>query len=174
MFTICRIDALALGALAAVLVRNCDFVAWVQARRREVRIGALVVIALTIVLTKGAPRAGVLTQTFGYTVFAAAFAALVLDIAIAHPRDLAVRMLSWNPLRSAGKYSYGMYVFHTPFHLLIGLPVLQHLAKLQDINLPLALAYYAAATWCTYGLAVLSYHLLEKHFLRLKKYFEAT
>ena len=167
MFTICRIDALAIGAGVAVLARTPGLPDIVQRMRRKLRVGALFLLGATVVLTHGAPRTGVWTQTFGYTLFAIGFAALVLDAATAHPRGRVARALAAPPLRAAGKSSYAMYVFHTPLHLLIGLPLLAHVR----VTVPIALAYMVVATLATFAAAFVSYHLLEKHVLRLKARF---
>ena len=82
------------------------------------------------------------------------------------------RLLSVRALRTIGKYSYAMYVFHLiylpiqvrylPFPLFAGL---LHSALLG------LFAYYASAVGIAFCLAFCSYHLYEKHFLKLKKYF---
>ena len=170
MFTICRVDALALGAIAAVLLRRPEVAAQLDRRRWALRAAVAVTIAVTFVATRGAPRTGLGTQTWGYTAFAVAFAALVLDATVtAARRDLLGRVLAVAPLRSVGRYSYAMYIFHTPLHLLIGLPALQRALGDGDRGLGVAVGYFAIATAATYVLALASYHLLEKHFLRLKR-----
>ena len=174
MFTICRFDALALGAIAAVLVRTPAPRAWVEARRGLLRRATLALVVVTVIVTRGAPRSGVWTQTFGYTALAIAFTALVLDLALtaAAPDGLA-RAFAWTPLRLAGTYSYGMYVFHTPLHLLFGVPAIARIADGAPVGLPLALGYFVVATLTTSVVAVISYHLLERPFLRLKRHFVA-
>jgi peptidoglycan/LPS O-acetylase OafA/YrhL len=66
-----------------------------------------------------------------------------------------------------------MYVFHMPIHLLVGLPLLARFAGIEaDKGTPsptFAFAYFVAATALTYLVALVSYHLLEKHFLALKR-----
>ena len=88
------------------------------------------------------------------------------------PEGMLNRLFSVHALRAIGKYSYAMYVFHLiylpiqvrylPFSLFAGL---LHSALL---GLP---AYYASAVGVAFCLALCSYHLYEKHFLKLKKYF---
>lgn len=172
MFTICRFDALALGAVAAVVVRTPEPRAWVEARRGPLRAATLALLLITVILTRGAPRSGVWTQTFGYTAFAIVFTALVLDLALsaAAPDPLA-RAFAWTPLRVAGTYSYGIYVFHSPLHLGFGLPAVTRIVDGASVGLALALGYFVVATLITCVVAVISYHLLERPFLRLKRYF---
>jgi len=173
MFTVCRIDALALGALAAIAYRDEAFSARFVKARARIRWGLVAVTMLTVLGTKGAPRIGVLTQTYGYTLFGLVAAALTFDAALVHdPEDWLLRAWSWAPLRSIGKYSYAMYVVHLPLHLALGRPWL--VARVgEDIGVGIALAYFVVGSAVTYLVALALYHLLEKHFLRLKKHFVA-
>ena len=78
-----------------------------------------------------------------------------------------------SPLHWLGKYSYGMYLFA---NLLI--PVLAAvltaggLAALFGSNLAGQLAYLVIMSLATAGVAVLSWHCYEKHFLKLKARFQ--
>ncbi len=166
VFTICRVDALALGALGALAVRSPQLTTLLAARRGLVRALAFGLPLATVLVTRGAPRAGLLTQTYGYTLFGVAFAALVLDAALAPAGDRVVSAWSLAPLRAVGRYSYAMYVFHTPLHLLVGLPLVAGRGK---PGLALALGYVVGMTAVTFVAALLSFHLFEKHFLALKK-----
>jgi len=79
-----------------------------------------------------------------------------------------------NPvLRSFGKYSYAIYLFHQPLNQMIGEPLL-HSLRPQGAGLADGLAYIAAVTAATYALALASYHGYEKHFLALKRYFPSV
>src|SRR5207302_8999229 len=75
-------------------------------------------------------------------------------------------------LRSAGKYSYAMYVFHFPISKLLGTRLLGPAASAHSATI--AVLYAAAVTVVTYLCAALSYHLYEQRFLRLKRYFVPT
>jgi len=77
------------------------------------------------------------------------------------------------PLRLLGRYSYGMYVFHKPLHDLAGKPLLQSLGLYEHAGSAVAVGYIAIATLVTLGLAMVSYHLFEKRFLGLKRWFVA-
>lgn len=164
MFTPCRMDALAIGAVAAALIRGERFRRMIAHHETSLlaAVGTAVVIggsALGHLLREGPNM-----QTAGYTVIALGFA-LILVAAL--PRDgLPARTLGWAPLRRIGLYSYGMYVFHAPLHVYVGLPILQRLDASPGV--PASLVYAVAMTVVTLGLAALSYHLFEVRFLRLK------
>lgn len=171
MFTVCRVDALALGGLAALAVRNERLCALVRDRRTLLRVVAVALLASTIVITRGAGRVSFGTQAYGYTLFALVFAYVVVDVVLARDDDTFARFLSLGALGAIGRYSYGMYVFHTPAHQLVGMRALVALGK--EPTIPFALAYFVVMTVLTFALAYASFHLLEKHFLALKRRFEA-
>jgi peptidoglycan/LPS O-acetylase OafA/YrhL len=98
-------------------------------------------------------------------------------IAIAWGLFLAAT-LHWEPLRRLfahpvlariGRLTYGMYVFH-PLGLDIATPI-----TIRLLLFPHPLVYWAEqlilGLICTYGLAILSWHLLEKHFTGRRKFF---
>ena len=86
-----------------------------------------------------------------------------------HPGP-AARLFGCKPLRMLGRYSYGFYVFHLVWRyfwiqVLVWLVGLTHSKALGGL-LALPLGFLA-----TLLLAVLSYHLVEQRFLRLKRRF---
>ncbi|MEZ4438775.1 MAG: acyltransferase [Polyangiaceae bacterium] len=170
-FTICRIDALVFGALGAIAYRDEALVDRFLAARRRFRWGILALTVATLLATKAAPRVGVLTQTYGFTLFGIVAAVLVFDAAVERdPKDGLLRALSWAPLRQVGKYSYAMYVFHLPLHLAFGRRWLRSLVG-EDVGVGLATVYLVVGSLVTFLLAALSYWLFERHFLHLKRRF---
>lgn len=173
-FTICRIDAIALGAMSAIIFRNPRLTNFLEVHRSRLRITLLIATIVTVVITRGAPRVGVLTQTYGYTLFAIIAALFVLDIVLSTgENDWLSRLLSAPILRKAGTYSYAAYVIHKPLHHLVGLPMLQHF-NVADPSPAIALLYFAALSLVVFNLAFLSFHVIEKHFLALKRHFAAS
>ena len=81
-------------------------------------------------------------------------------------------LLHNNVLRSFGKYSYGIYVIH-----FICLPSFQRLFQhdwlLSSFRFPMfgQIIFYALTISSSYLLAFGSWHLMEKHFLSLKRHF---
>jgi peptidoglycan/LPS O-acetylase OafA/YrhL len=155
MFTPCRMDALALGALAAAMVRMPATV-FDKLAPIWLRIGGAAIVVIGLLAGK-LDRTGGPMQLYGYTVIALGFA-LVLVGALDGSRILASK-----PLRRVGMYSYAMYVFHVPLHLFVGLPIVG-----ADPSLPIALVYIVAMTAVTFGAAAVSYHFYERRFLLLK------
>ena len=174
MFTICRMDALGLGAAVAAVLRIPELAERVAQRQRAIAIGAGVLFVVGGVATRGYPRTSYRDQTFGYTILALTFAAVVLLAVLDHRRGRGCvgAVLDNAVLRSFGKYSYAIYMFHQPLNLMIGVPILSSLLP-RGAGLKAGFTYMAAVTAASYVLAVISYHGYEKHFLALKRYFTA-
>lgn len=171
MWTVCRFDALSFGALGAIAVRNDPMRAWLAERERLLLIGSFTGLVVLFGVTKGLPRVSVLVQSLGYTALALCFAGWLLAAVTRHLREGPGGVLALRPLREVGKYSYGMYIFHLPLHLLAGERLLG--GPVKDASLVVGLGYFAAATAATFAFAFASYHVLERHFLGLKRYFVA-
>ncbi len=163
-FTPCRMDALAIGAIAAAMIRG-ERTRSVIAHQRA----TLMAVAGSLVVIGGAAighllREGPNMQTSGYTVIAIGFALIL--VAAMPPRRLPARLLGFAPLRTIGLYSYGMYVFHAPLHVYVGLPILERIDP--TYGTVSGIIYAVVLGLVTLGLAMLSYHLFEVRFLRLK------
>ena len=172
MFTVCRMDALAVGAAVAALLRMPPAHAWLVRERRWIAPGAAALFVAGLVTTRGYARAGAADQAHGYTILALVFAALVLVVALDHERGRGWlgALFEHRLLRSFGKYSYGIYLFHQFINQLIGVPLLDRLLP-RGIGIKAGLAYMVAVTAASYALAFVSYHAYEKHFLALKRHF---
>jgi peptidoglycan/LPS O-acetylase OafA/YrhL len=170
-FTICRMDALAMGAAAAALLRIPLWEQRIQRGLRYLPWAALLLLLVMVPLTHDYQRTGWATQTFGFTTLAAAFAMLVLAASFMRASDSSwlARFLSLAPLRAAGKYSYAMYVFHFPLHKLLGVRLAGATESLASSAA--AIGYVIALAGATFVIGWASYHLYEKHFLRLKRFF---
>ncbi len=168
--TACRMDALALGAAAACAAKISIWRAWAQARSNRLLVVAGVLFVVGIPLTHVYDRYGIAGETLGYTLLAVCSAAFVLSVALPSQAANVSKVLAWSPLRSIGTYSYAMYVFHGLLNKLIGEPWLA--ARFgQTPGTPVVFLYALALLGVSYALGFCSYHLLEKHFLKLKVLF---
>lgn len=148
VFTLCQVDALAIGALIAVLVREREetVARWGWPLAVIGGLGWLVACTDKNLLV-----------TAGVTAFSLMSAGLLI-ISLFHASQL---MFSNVALRALGKFSYAIYVFHVlllPFVL----PLRDPLGLVLFTAVFVALSFIAG--W-------LSWHLYEKYFLRLKRYF---
>lgn len=97
------------------------------------------------------------------------FGSLILEAMRAG--SVVQRLLDHQALRFFGRYSYGLYVYHYTLAMLVMIP-LRHWMHAHVHSRPLGVVVPAAITLAlTVILAMLSYHLYEKHFLRLKPSF---
>jgi peptidoglycan/LPS O-acetylase OafA/YrhL len=173
MWTICRMDALAVGAAVAVILRM-PIGAELVRRHRQIGWGAIALALAGFLVTRGDPRTTGRSQTIGYSILAISFAVLVFAAFVVEVRKqgLLYRVLAWRPLRLLGIYSYGIYVFHLPIHRAIGIPVLRHWVDEKDpVGAKIGILYLLATGAVSFLAAMASYHLLEKRFLALKRYF---
>ncbi|MFO1395177.1 MAG: acyltransferase [Steroidobacteraceae bacterium] len=168
-FTVCRMDALALGACIAALLRVEFARAWIAGRESRLFPVAAAILAITFLATRGYAVDDLSTQTIGDSALAIGFAIAILAAVRVDPRTPIQRLLRLPALRFMGKYSYGIYVIHLPLHAFLGAAIAAGLglATLRAGALYYVLVLSAISIAC----AVASYHVLEQPFLRMKKRF---
>lgn len=160
--TFFRADALAMGALLAILLTSSIR----QDKIRQVAWIALVFLfpALIAVAFTG-KRLLEVPSTICPMLFAAMMAVILLSC-----RDVVLaKIFESAPLRLLGKYSYGMYVIQLPLVTLLPMSALA--TNLPNNPLLAATTYVVTIFAAILSIAILSYHLFESHFLRLKKVF---
>lgn len=161
--TVTRLDCLAMGAIAAIFLLSVE-ASKPQLRFLSMALGVPSLVALAIIVTHGPHRfwGNWPMTTVGLTFTGAASVALLLY-------GLGGSFfLKWTALRTIGKYSYALYVFHWPVILMTN-SILMH-AKVT--GMPFVLIFCSVATGTTVGLAYLSWHIIEKRFLAQKVRFE--
>ena len=171
MWTFSRMDALAFGAMAALIVQGWRVRGAVVAPLPWVA-GGLGIGLIGALLTELYENGTWATQTVGFTCLGLACMFILLgavanDLAPRQRRSLAV--LRSGLLASVGRYSYGMYVFHMFFAIFAASWVKRIADSFGDARM-IACALLMLAL--SYAVGFLSYHLYEKHFLRLgRRYF---
>jgi peptidoglycan/LPS O-acetylase OafA/YrhL len=169
-FTVSRMDALALGAAVAAIVRAPTggiFARVSSTRLQQIAIGLLLV---GFVITTAYRPHGLMTLTVGHSMLAVAFAIVIFAVATGTAGRWQAVFTS-PVLMTVGKYSYGMYVLHLGIDLLWQQPILDRLAWTGGLR---PAVYMVVIPFLSFAAAFLSYHLLEKHFLRLKRFFVPT
>jgi len=172
VLTPCRMDSLAIGAMLALLARGPRGLGPLV---RPAAVVALVVAAAVVawVLKTGnlEERMDPLVLGPGFTLIGLMYGGfLVLSLA-ADPRRLAGRAVAHPALRFLGRYSYALYVFHWPIIVAMGAAMPGVRVK-ERFGVAGGIAYILIAAGLSIAVAFASWHLYEKHWLRLKRFFD--
>ncbi len=173
-FTLCRMDALAMGGLVALLARGPGGLqTWLPAAKTVLAATLLGIAGIFAYYHDFFPDNS-MVQTIGLSLAGGlAGSALIVVLCVSENHWIS-RFLTLAPLRSAGRYSYAIYVFHW-----ILVPLLPAFIPFSKYNFDQwthsaflsQIPYIGASTLVYYGIALVSWHCYEKHFLKLKKYF---
>ena len=186
-FTFCHMDGLLLGAILSLLVHEGlleTFKTMVISRfiRHFDWAITFIVAALgllyCLVLRNDQFKFNILTwpwygQCIGVSLISLPLAYTVLR-SISSDQNFLKRALSIPLLRSVGKYSYALYLLHMPVCYFVGayFPVPHFLLSLPKEWSFLHSIYLIVMQFSlSIVAAILSWHILEKHFLKLKRYF---
>ena len=174
-FTIARCDALAMGALVALLVRHPEAMRAALRWSWRAVLGIAVVLLGIFVKQRGFNSLEFPIATVGQTLLAVLSAALVL-LCIAPSSSAATvgwqRAMSAPWLRSVGKYSYAIYVIHLPLSRVLRPHFTSRLSSGSATErLAEHVAYVVGIFVLSYVLALVSWHAIEQPFLRLKRFF---
>ena len=172
-----RLDGLIMGAVLAVLARSAGGLAPFRTPAWWAAIGGMAAILSIGIIRRGFASPDPVVGTVGLPLLALTYGAVLVLALTAKKDDLLDRALRGKMIRSWGKYSYGVYVFH---YLIIGALLWnprftfhQHQsAWLGGSKLPAVLLFALLAAALSYGVAWVSYNVYEKRLLSLKRYFE--
>ena len=171
--TWCRVDTLAAGAFVALAVRGPGGVASVARRAKPVAILSAIAILVVGIRQRDLMNHGTWLFTFGLTAIALFFASLLAMLLAASQAGLTHRVLTNGFLRSVGRYSYAMYLFHLPVQMHISYHWWTREPILRGEISPLLGQFISHLLLfaVTYGLALASWWC-ESHILKLKRFFE--
>lgn len=171
--TPCRMDALLIGGLLAITVRQPGYrpEALCRAARGAFAVSGLGLVAFFLLgLTR--IESG-LMLTLGFSLVAVLCAAGIVLVLHADSGSLLGRVFTSRTLSFFGKYSYAIYLFHVPIRA-----ALRDLAfgdaqfrRLPGSALLWQGGFYVLSTLLVIPPALLSWRLLEAPLLRLKAYF---
>jgi len=169
-----RLDGLMTGAALAAVARMPGGLVRLRAWAPPAFAGGVFAVGLLAMVRRGLEPLDPVVGVVATPVVALVYGALLVMALTAPPSSRLVRTLRSVWLGKWGKYSYGIYVIHLPL-----LGALEHettlyqrgVAWLGGSQLPGVLLLAAVGMSMSYALAWLSYHLYEKRFLELKRYF---
>jgi peptidoglycan/LPS O-acetylase OafA/YrhL len=172
--TVTRADGLLLGAFVAVTQREVRHpVAQVWRRLRiPIFIGTGIALLGLYVWATGLNDYDRRVIAVGYVTLALFFASGVSLCADHVISDRSRRLLSWGPLVSCGKVSYGMYIFHWPL-VVLAVPYLVKWQAGQSTATQMLVSggFVVLGTAAIWGVASVSFRVFETPFLSLKKKF---
>jgi peptidoglycan/LPS O-acetylase OafA/YrhL len=161
-FSLTRLDGFGVGGLIALALctgRQAALARWAHAAAAPL-FGALAAMFFAIDPFYISDR---LVVTGGHTLLALFFGCLTVFAIERRPPWL----LTLAPLRLLGRYAYGLYVWHWPVQQLL----LTRGGRLATLGEWYSATFLACGLLASLVLAVGSYHLLERPFLRLKNWF---
>jgi peptidoglycan/LPS O-acetylase OafA/YrhL len=167
-FTLCRLEPLAAGGLAALWLRSdrCTLVRWSRAGLMALMMG-LAGVSLALV------DWGSTSPVYSYPFLAAAFAGMMALSLTANPATTLVgRALTQRWLVYTGRISYGVYLIHVPIFICVSLVARRfwgtpHYSSVRQV-LMVCVAFAAV-----YAMASISWFCFERPILRLKEKFRS-
>jgi len=168
--TFARFEEMLFGGLLAV------FLTYDGAQQKVYRFSMTVFIASLSVFTAlcllslpGLPQPSSIPLMIGGYTSIALFSVGLIGVFITHPPQNILRRFFQNPILTFfGKYSYSMYLFHMiPASILLDIYWHSGMRGWKPYILYIVTTYLV-----TILIALLTWNLLEKHMLRLKKFFE--
>jgi peptidoglycan/LPS O-acetylase OafA/YrhL len=170
-FTVARWDALAAGALLALLMRDARAEQRLAGWMRQVTVASLGALGLLVLIERGFHSDDLMVQVVGQSLVALLSAALVY-YCVTSPVGAARRVqevMSAGWLRFFGKYSYAMYVLHFPIQRICAFYLGDELnAGDPNVRFLKLMLYLSCIVGMSTAAAMVSWRILEKPFLGLK------
>ena len=172
ILTQCRVDTLATGALAAVLLREYGIIK-IQRFAAYGVIGCSLVIFWLFRSEYGLRPSGSHLPVLNFNILAVFFSCLLV-LALATMRwRLTALLLANRPIVAMGKYSYGLYVYHGLISGLFGSWITVAFVQRIVPTVFLSLVVRGAIWGClAFACAYASWHIYEKHWFKLKHHFQ--
>jgi peptidoglycan/LPS O-acetylase OafA/YrhL len=170
--TPCRMDSLAAGALCALLVRvNLSTLKLLKVAR-WITVFSGVGLLCILACRGGSNADNPIMHSVGYSFLALLFAGILLLSLDPSQDNVLSWFLSCPILVLFGFYSYAIYVFHYPlvhvFNRWFSVNLLSQVLHSRLLGLAV---HVLCSVLVSLFIAILSWNLYERHFLKLKKYF---
>lgn len=163
LLTPCRMDALALGGVVAIVLRTSTSIG--VSRRLLATAGLIAALFLLALFTGMFDRRFMFCRTIGYTLIASFFAIIVL--LVVRCRDSKyTSMLRSGSLCFIGRISYGIYVWH----ILAGTVVVKFFVSQGVVSGDNSILLAVAQSVVAVIVAAASWYSFERPILQLKRY----
>lgn len=161
LFTLCRIDTIAIGCLLAVIIRTVDVDKW-REHAKFIAVGLLPSIVVLAIASR-LDRRSDFDRVFGYTIVAIGCAAIVsLVILSRDQRSTFPLRMKW--LTYLGKLCFGLYLLHRPADTIVT-------AIAHRLNFDRELWLLIPKIGVAIAFASISWRFIERPFLKLKSKF---
>jgi peptidoglycan/LPS O-acetylase OafA/YrhL len=174
VLTPARMDGLALGALIALWSREPGAMGRLLAFARPVALVAGVAIAGVFLGTGGFGPEEPIAQVVGLTASTYLMGAVLVLSVSAREGSRWYRTLASRPLRAVGQYAYAIYLLHYPLAYTLDKLHVVRWASFENTfgpTLQAQIAYTATMVVLATIAGALSWHLYEKQFLKLRRFF---
>ena len=168
VLTTSRMDGLLIGAILAIVLRRGQIpLRWIYV---ALGVGGAILGYVAVFHHRELIATYFYMPTIGITGFA------LLAGGLLALSQHSIGWLGWilraRWLRTTGKYSYGMYIYHVPIYLVLEHVLATHFGVVFPLPLGWALAYIAALVGITFLVAKASYDWFESRILALKSHFQ--
>ena len=168
--TVTRFEGLALGALIAIAFDSAPM--WKERLARWAWPVLILFSGLFLVaIFTGAPdpkSGNQFLEIWGYSFLVYSSGALIVLVTTLSEGALLRKVFRNRMMTFFGKYSYAMYMIHLPLISIL----LDRMWKMGRQNFSMWLGYVVISFGGTILLSLVSWNILEKHMLSLKRYFE--
>jgi peptidoglycan/LPS O-acetylase OafA/YrhL len=172
-FTFARWDAIAIGSLIALYVGSDNELKMMKIAKYVFVLGSIIILIQLAVLsnfTSVAPGIGMLNQT----TISLVFGSIIVLVYFSKQSHWFVNLLEYTPIKSIGKVSYAMYLFHLPLAVIwINYWSLDFSNHSSFVTLLLVFLHYSILVVVTYLLAQISWKIFEHPILRFKDRFNS-
>jgi peptidoglycan/LPS O-acetylase OafA/YrhL/4-amino-4-deoxy-L-arabinose transferase-like glycosyltransferase len=171
--TFARMDGIAMGATIAVIARSSFGLNYIKRFVPVVAALALMGLVGVEIFSRATYYRAKLVLILQCTLFVWLWGALLVGTLTAMPGSLLQRVTYTSVLRTFGKYSYALYLFHGHMNRLFtrfGFDA-ERGFTVGGFVLPWQMLYLMVSSFASLAVAYASWHLYEKHFLRLKVFF---
>ena len=168
--TLTRMDSLLMGCLLAVWLKEGKTISNKVINRTLFFCASFFTIG--VILGENFKQTNPYFSTIGYTIVSIFFAALLYQFIKGEIKPL-IWLKNSPVLNFIGKISFGIYVFHIPIYLVLSSMLLTLLQQQFGMNNWTALFSIASISLVlTLVASILSFYLLEKPILNLKRHFQ--
>lgn len=164
-----RLDGLFLGAAIALYREEFGRVVPMRWAVYAFSLGAALYLSVALLHHTELEGSGVHLWRIGVTAFALMSAGLIA--AVEHRPPLLVRALTLKPLLLAGRYSYGIYIYHLLFYFSMRWVWFHYAEARIGYHLLTSFSFIAITISITFAVAAASFHYYETPFLKLKRFF---